>query len=363
MDGTVLSQGTFTTAAGVPNRIVAIPTNADYMIVRNATEWGKAGTAASGSKGYEFFWQRSNAPGYAKVRYKTATTNAATDDVILTGGFTLFDSSGKALGSQPVIGAAIVSTASTNATKPVVSTATTTNIAVGDVVRMNSTAQTDVNGIDMVVGAVSAGVSITLLTATNVLANAPGAVGGAGFYRKINVDPLFYPRNRYIVNINETTNTVSTSVAHGLTPGQVVRLKIPAAAGMVELDNRSAIVVSITDEYNFVIDIDTSTFTAFSWPTIAKQPSSFPQMTPMGEDTATSLITSASQVPGTPGAQINATQTGLLADSAVNTGFIGMVLGTGAAGKVLTTAISGPAGGSAGDVMEWIAGKSAFGGL
>ena len=51
----------------------------------------------------------------------------------------------------------IATTASTNATRPVVSTSTTSSIHVGTVVRMANTAQTDVNGIDMVVGAVSAG--------------------------------------------------------------------------------------------------------------------------------------------------------------------------------------------------------------
>ncbi len=370
MDGTILSQGTFVVPTTVVNQIIAIPSNADWMIVRNATQQATAGAAAPNSAGYEFYWQRGVAAGGAFVRYKTVTTNAAVDDLITTGGFTLYDPSGQSAGSYPLLGNPVATTASTNATRPVVSTASTAGIAIGTVVRMNSTAQTDVNGIDMVVGAVTANTNFTLLTATNPLATAPGAIGGAGFYRIVNADSLFYPRHRFVVNITRAANAqVSTSVAHGLTPGQAIRFAIPAVSGMIQLNPLPennyllANIVSVVDDYNITIDVDTTAFTAFTWPTIAQQPSSFPQLVPVGEDTALSLVTAASQVPTVGGLKINATQTGLLADATTNTGFLGMVLGTGGAGVVLTTAITGPAGTTAGDVVYWVAGKSSFGGL
>jgi hypothetical protein len=40
-----------------------------------------------------------------------------------------------------------------------------------------------------------------------------------------------------------------------------------------------------------------------------------------------------------------------------------MLLGTGGTATALNAAVSGPAGSVAGDVMYWVAGKSAFGGL
>ena len=116
----------------------------------------------------------------------------------------------------------------------------------------------------------------------------------------INVNPLFYPRARYVVNITQATNAqVSTSVAHGLTVGQEVRFNIPIVSGMVQLNGttqnnyRPAIILSVIDDYNFTINVNTTGFTAFTWPTIAQQPSSFPQVTPFGEDTATSLSVNA----------------------------------------------------------------------
>ena len=132
-----------------------------------------------------------------------------------------------------------------------------------------------------------------------------------------------------------------------------------------------AIVQTIVDDYNFTININTTSYTAFTFPTIAQQPSGFPTMTPIGEDTATALSINASQVPTIAGVQIYNTNTGILADSTVNTGYLGMVLGAGGVGTILTAPILGPSGtiswsaGNAptGDTMMWVAGKSSYGGL
>ena len=398
MDGTILGQGTFVanstnltnpnagnaSASNANQMIVQIPSGADWMRVSNYTQWGVAGNAAgayfngvaNAYIGADFYWQRGMAAGTGIVTYKRAATAVLNGDTLLTGGFTLYDPSGQTTGANPLLGPAVATTASTNVTRPVVSTANTAGLAVGMVVRLSNTAQTDVNGIDMVVGAVNPGVSFTLLTATNALATAPGAIGGAGFYRIVyNANSaLFYPRRRVITNITQAVNAqVSTSIAHGLTPGQEVRFNIPSVSGMTQLNpvitnnyfpsgsTVSAIVVSVVDDYNFTININTTAYTAFTYPTIAQQPSSFPIVIPFGEDTATSLSTAASQVPTIGGLPIYNAQTGLLADSTVNTGFLGMILGIGGNGNEAAAPIIGPAGSIAwsagnvptGDVMYW----------
>jgi hypothetical protein len=399
MDGTILSQGFFSAAyAGAnPNpgnatnqagdaQLIVIPSNVDWLRVVNYTKYGANGLnsvyfqgTANAFAGVEYIWQRGMAAGTGIVKYKSNSASALQADTLVTGGFTLYDPSGQSAGALPLIGAAVATTASTNATRPVVSTASTAGVNVGTVVRMSNTAQTDVNGIDMVVGAVTVNTSFTLLFAGNALATAPGAIGGAGFYRIVNVDAPFYPRRRFVTNITRATNgQVSVSVAHGLTPGQRVRFVIPAVSGMIQLnavpDNNylSAYVVSVVDDYNFTINVDTSAFTAFTWPTIAQQPSNFPQVEPFGEDTAASLSSLAAQTPSVGGFQIYNTNNGILADSTVNTGFLGMLFGGGGNGLALTTPISGPAGTvhfssadaiDARDVMYWVAGKSSLGGL
>lgn len=371
MDGTIIGQGTFTVPATVVPQTIVIPSGTDWISVVNWTRQGTIGGASA--YGFRYYWQRGMAAGNALVEYYANGGAVVTGDLMLTGGFTLYDPSGQSLGSSPLLSAPRATTASTNATRPVVSTANTTGLAVGSVVRMSNTAQTDVNGIDMVVGAVTPGVNFTLLTAGNALANVPGAIGGAGFYRVVNTDSLFYPRKRYVTDITQAVNAnISTSVAHGLTPGQQVRFSIPVIANftnMYELNPSTAnnfepaTVVSIVDDYNFTINVDTTSFTAFQWPTIAVQPSSFPQVIPFGEDTGAALTSPTSQVPTIGGQQIYNTNTGILADSTVNTGFLGMILGTGANGTISGSAITGPAGSVAGDVVYWRAGKSTFGGL
>jgi len=394
MDGTIIGQGSFTaigsnaatnTVAAASANIIQIPSGADWLMVRNYTQFGTNGNNAvtfQGSTalaGYEYYWQRGMAPGTGIVQYKTNSSSAKNGDTLLTGGFTLYDPSGQTAGSLPLLGAAVATTASTNATRPVVSTANTAGISVGTVVRLSNTAQTDINGQDFVVGAVTTNVSFTLMTATNALATAPGVVGGAGFYRIVNVDSLFYPRRRLITNITRAvTPTVSTSIAHGLTPGQKIRFQIPAVSGMIQLNaspltatsDGSATILTVVDDYNFTINVDTSTFTAFTYPTVAQQPSNFPEVIPFGENTAVSIVATGSQTPTIAGIQIFNTNTGLLADSTTNTGFLGMILGAGGNGNALGAAITGPAGTIANvtdvqtpDTIYWVAGKSTYGGL
>lgn len=408
MDGTILGQGSFVanfTGLVNPNdgvasigqsnsTIIAIPSGADWVSVRNYTQYGTVGAAggayfngtANADVGFEFYWQRGMAPGTGLVSYKASASGVVSVDSLVSGGFTLYDPSGQSNGAQPLLGPAVATTASTNSTRPVVSTASTAGISVGTVVRMSNTAQNDINGIDFVVGAVTVNSAFTLMTASNALATAPGAIGGAGFYRIVNNGNrgLFYPRRRVITNITQAVNAnVSTSIAHGLTCGQEVRFNIPAVSGMIQLNpnplnnyfptgsSTAAIVVSIVDDYNFTINIDTTAYTAFTYPTIAQQPSSFPEVTPFGEDTATALATLGLVVPEIGGQQIYNTNTGILADSTVNTGFLGMILGTGGNGLELTTPILGPSGSVAwsagnagtGDVIYWLAGKSTYGGL
>ena len=400
MDGTIIGQGSFianftnltnpnagNASIGQSNAmLIAIPSGVDWMHVRNYTQYGTVGSAAgayfngtaNATPGADFYWQRGMAAGTGIVQYKAAATAALDGDTMVSGGFTLYDPSGNTPGALPLLGAAVATSASTNATRPVVTHTADSSIIVGSVVRMSNTAQLDVNGVDMVVGTVSSSTSFTLLTATNALATAPGLIGGAGFYRKVNFDPLFYPRLRYITNISQAINgQVSTSVAHGMAVGQAVRFTIPAVSGMIQLNAtpqnnyQEFTIFSIVDDYNFTINADTTGFTAFTYPTSAQEPVSPPIVTPVGEDTAGALIYGGTQVPTVAGQQIFNTNTGILSDSTVNTGFLGMLLGAGGNGLELTTPILGPSGSVAwsagnvgtGDTIYWVAGKSTYGGL
>lgn len=363
MDGTILQQGRFVSTGA--DTIVQIPANADFMWVRNYTKSGVAGDA--NIRAINSYWQRGMALGGGTFNYYANGGEVVTGANYASGGFTLYDPSGQSgTNAAPILGPAIATTATTNATRPVVSTGTTPQV--GQIVRLSNTAQTDVNGIDMVVSAVTPGVNFTLLAASNALANIPGAIGGAGFYRVVSY-PLFYPRKLYITSISQAVNAVvTTAIAHGLTVGQEVRFKIPAVSGMVQLSSinygiTGVTILSVIDDYSFTINVDTTSFTAFTWPTIAQMPSDFPVVNPVGEDTATSLAIPVAQFPTIGGVQIFNTQSGILADATVNTGYLGMILGFSAVSSIGAAAIlNGPAG-AANDVIYWVAGKSTYGGL
>lgn len=399
MDGTIMCQGTFNSVYTLANPnpgsasyqdaqqyIIVIPSGVDWLKVYDYTQAGTNGTSGAyfggtGNSylGVEWYWQRGMAAGTGIVKYKSNGASTLNEDTLVSGGFTLYDPSGQTAGALPLVGNPVATTASTNATRPVVSTGDTSGLTVGSVVRLSNTAQTDVNGIDMVVSAVTANTSFELLFASNALATAPGAIGGAGFYRIVNTTELFYPRRRIITSISKAVNAVvATTIEHSLTPGQSIRFNIPAVSGMIELNPTAqnnylyATVVQVIDAYSFSIDIDTTSFTAFTWPTISQQPSSFPAFEPIGENTAASILSPYAQTPLYQNQQVYNSNTGLLADSEVNTGFLGMILGGGGNGNALTTPISGPAGAvhftsgnviDVADKMYWVAGKSSLGGL
>jgi hypothetical protein len=373
MDGTILSQGRFVVPTGVPAQYLNIPSNVDWMKVYNYTNAAKVGAATG--LGWEYYWQRGMAVDTAMVKFYANGTAVMMGDTLVSGGFTLYDPSGQSASALPLLGNAVATTASSSATSPVISTGTTTGLiantatARGSIVRLSAAAgyaAANTLGVDFAIGTVVASTSFTLtVAAVNPFPVAPLVAATAAAYRVVNYDPLYYPRDRWVINVTAVANAaVTTTVQHGLTPGQVVRFNIPAASGMTQLNGLTATVLSVTNDFTFVTDIDASTFTTFAWPTTASLPSSFPTLSPVGENTAISLSSIGNQVPMIGGVQINGTQSGILAGSMVNTGFLGMKLGTGGVGTVAgALAISGPAGTTAADVVYWVAGKSSFGGL
>ena len=196
-------------------------------------------------------------------------------------------------------------------------------------------------GINFQIDTVVANTSFRI---ANALQQAVGA-GTNGFWRRVNISSIFYPQFRYIVNIttaNPLAPIITTSVDHGYIVGQEVRFHVTSTAnGMVEINELTAPITAVTAS-TFTVDLDTTGFTAFVFPTTAAYPAAgYTPATvgPVGEDTATALD-------AVPPADI-------LSDATVNTAIIGMELSAGTAAGVNV----GPAG-EVDDVIYWVAGKS-----
>ena len=315
---TGIFQGSFTSDG--TNRIIQLRSDVDWIRVVNTTQ-----AAATNDVATEFFWQREMVGVIGgEYKYKFNASDALAQNVFADGvGFNLIDTSGNPLGAQ------IATTASTGATQPVVSTANTSGLATGSVIRYFTPAASAVQqlgGIDFEIDTVVANTSFRFRYA---LATAP-AVGGAGSYRIVNFDPLFYPRFRYIANITAANPAViTTTVSHGYTAGQTIRISVPSSAyGMTEIDGIQATVTAVTAS-TITTDVDASAFTAFTFPLDASYPFSPATVGPVGE-------------------AATATYQNLLNDATDNQGFIGIKLDGGA---------DLPAGAN-NDVMMWVAGKS-----
>lgn len=326
-DNTIIQQGHFV-SAGTTQTIV-LRSNFDWFRTVNMTTAGGATQWDS----VEHYWQRGMAAGDGLIWYHAAGSQALSMTTSVVGfngvanraAFYPIDSSGI------VPGAPLAVTAGTNATQPVYSTANTAFLAAGAVVRVVNTAHTNLNGLDFTVDTIVANTSFRL---ANTLATAPGVVAGAnGFWRYLAPDlatyKLFYPANRVIANITQASPAVITTlVDHGYTTGQQVRIKVPAACGMIQLNDLTATVTNINAS-TFSINIDTTGFTAFNFPLPAAVPFTPAEVIPVG---ATPSVLQP------------------LGDATTNVGYIGMILGSGGA-------VSGTPTGVANDVIFWQAGK------
>ena len=321
---TVIQQGRFT-SAGIPV-LLNIRSDVDWIYVYNETILNDAALAAD--RGAWFQWNRGMLQGRG-IEYRKLGTQAndpiTTVQIAANAGFFLVDTT-----ANPN-GAAVAETGITNAAQPVVNTANTGMLDTGSIVRLSfDTNVPNIMGFDFEVDTVVLNTSFRMRYA---MVNAPGAAGaGNGFYRQIFFDPIYYPRNRFIVNITQAAQAViTTSVSHQYTVGQEIRIKVPAAFGMIQMDGLIGTVTAVTAG-TFTVNIDSTGFTAFLFPAVAAVPFTFAQAIPIGEDTGAALIAGAD----------------ILADSTFNTGGIGVVLAAG---------VDSPAGVNT-NVIYWIAGKS-----
>lgn len=265
----LIASGSFTSAGTARN--IQLPVKPDYFMIKNRSTWGTAPTAVVQS---EWFY------GYADGQAKTITEgggSALTGTLIAAGGagFTFVDST-----IQTPIASFATGTAATAANPIVVSDANTPSI--GDIViPYNTTGMLQIAGMPFTVTAVTPGVSFSL-----------GYINGAGFaaaatnvdYRRIR-PAYFSPSKYYITGITVAVAAViTTSTAHNYLVGDVIRVHVPAAFGMTEIEGLQANVTAVTAS-TITTDIDSSAFTAFAFPTsaIAAGGISFPHVVPVGE--------------------------------------------------------------------------------
>ena len=338
MDGTIIQQGSFVSTGDTT--LIPLESGCDWFKTYNMSQ---IGTSPAGATGFVFYWQAGMAAN-GGIEWQSVAGSDATTMLNLTttatGGFTYVDTSTQPMGLLST-GITSIVWGATGLVAPfdnlnVVTTAAPHGLIDGDIIRIYNITSDDIlhpitapqlGGRDFEVVLLNPAVATTFaLKYMSQLAVA----GGWAAYRHIPYDPIYYPRMRMITNITRAvagTATVTTSVPHGFTVGQDIRLNVYAAEGMTEINGMIATVLSIPYPGQFTINIDTSGFTAFTFPVPLDLPCTVASAVPMGES-----LTVAHD----------------LLDATYNTAATGMSLAAG---------VDSPAG-VATDVIFWVAGKS-----
>lgn len=299
--------GTFTSDGTAVN--LDLPSDVQEFEMVNLTD---IGSAAASTPVMTARWALGMDAGEAIYALKTnSAATIAIPTMTTSGGFTrIADSGDQSPGASVALtaGADAVNQAATAVAK----TGTTTNL-VDDttVVRMFATEDMyQISGMDFTIGTVVASTSFELKY-LNSSGFAADAVDGS--YRIIPFDPRYYPRRRFITGLTQASSAVITlSVTHGFTVGQAVRIVVPAAFGMTEIDGLIGNITAISTANNTItVDIDSSAFTAFAFPTsaVAAAGVTFAQVVPVGE-------------------QADGSVANLLDDATDNQSFRGLTIGT-----------------------------------
>ena len=302
---------------------LSLPSGYNKFEMYNVTDLGSASTTSvMTAEGLS-----AMSAGGAYYSIGAGGSSTLTEKYTSTGGFTFVSDSGSTAAGSPI---ALNSTEINQADPAVADSGTTSGLTAGvSVVRLkNTTGMLQVSGYDFTVGTIVGATSFQLKFLDSTQTGF-GADATAGSYTIINADPRFYPKRRFITKIasSTTTTVVTMSVTHGFTAGQSVRLIVPDAWGMSSLNGQLGNITAVNTSTNTItLDIDSSSYGAFSWPNSA---------------TAAAGVSPALVVPV--GETANATYANNLADATDNQSYTGVTIGT----TVQTT----------GKVYQWVASK------
>ena len=257
-------------------RTIYVPSSCDSF------EWFVQGSSAGDN------WDSTANPGVIKRGWwfkgmgsQTAlavynTDGAATDQstFISADGFEIID---------PDAPSTYTATAVTNVSQAAAAVVTSAShgLVTGDLVRL-----TDITGMQQISSLVF---SVTRIDANTlsipIASTAFAAVGTGGYARRVN-KKQFDPKRLWITGITKASSmVVSVSTTHLYHVGSKVRLIVPDEFGMTQANGLLGEVTAIGDT-SLTLDIDSSAFTAFAYPTSATAAAgvTFPQVVPVGED-------------------------------------------------------------------------------
>lgn len=183
----------------------------------------------------------------------TATTNA----------ISLYDGT-QSLSLGPVLAGSSI----TNGSPTAIATSSANGLQVGDVVQITAKTANSIVNFQPIAGLYFTVTSLNSTTSFNIGFNSTGFTNEGSTFnvRKVVVGPIFYPTDAVIIAATAANPMViTTATAHGYTVGQKVRVRVPKAYGMVQANNLVGVITAVTT-YTMTLNIDSSAFTAFAYP-------------------------------------------------------------------------------------------------
>ncbi len=277
-----IGSGIYTNAASALPISIPLNDKPDFFEVRDLTNWGANGagsfTAVPALQSWICLQGMANGSYKQMGQVAVATTAASTQLTSGTvNGFTFIDNS-----NPPTFSINSTVTAINHTTWVVSMTDThTQNLQVGDIVRLiNPTGMQQAGGITAQITAVTLDTSITLGYIATAVTNGANFTADATTAKILKYYPQqFYPKELQVMEITQATQAkVYFARPNTFTPGEIVDFNIPATYGMTQLTFRTSlpggaprvlVVTNTATESSITLDIDTTGFTAFAYPTSA----------------------------------------------------------------------------------------------
>lgn len=359
-------KGHFTSTGGA--KIINLPFKPDAVELFNYSVANSAATSQNISKAY---WDADMGQGFAMIEGYNATP-ALINDTVIANGISTF-SAGLLLQYGPVLAISGI----TKAAAGVVTTTAAHGLTSGDVVIMYGLNQSATTGMQQIAG-IPFTVTVTSPTAFSIPWNTnqsnytalSGSPAGASV-KKVLYPYLYFPGSAVISAITTgTTTTIDTASAHNFVVGQEVAFRIQNNWGTYQLNSLPntlipgspiyGYVIAVTDYNTFVVNIDSTGYTAFNTnQTFAAALAgglSFPQVVAVGDvNTGGKVISAGSPLyPSPTFTPIGTTDVSTINGPAIRGSYVnntsqGFIVGVGA-GTVLTT---GSLVGAAGNVVYW----------
>ncbi len=354
-----LAKGSFTSTGAT--KVINLPFQPDYVEIINVSVANSAPTA---NGVFSAKWWSDFGQGKAVEEvYNSSSPPALTADTVTTNGISTF-AAGLAFQFGPK--QQIVSATAAN---PVVFTVTGHGYSTGDIVQFQGLYQTGTTGMPQIAGMPFVITVIDVNTfsiawdgsGSNYTALSGSPVGA--FVQKILYPYLYAPGVSFISAISlGNTTTITTTSPNNYVLGQEVAFRIPAVWGTAQLNPNSnvlipgstvyGIVSSITNSTTFVVNINSSAYTAFNvnQPVSSVPGLTFPQVVAAGDLNTGGVQYSGGNLYPSPIVNGNSTINGPAIQGAfVNNTSQGFVIGVGAGGNQTASVLVG----SPGDLISW----------